>query len=90
MEEIVNRRRNVLTFAENSITIPVANNEEIRQLLVVLTSMLPCWNVILKSISFHRAMPLLKENREDTEKVAFLFRELLCCCSRDKSLLFLT
>ena len=67
-----------MTFAENSITIPVANNEEIRQLLGRFDQHVTLLERYFKVNIIPQGNAVIVEgNQEDTEKVAFLFRELL-------------
>jgi phosphate starvation-inducible PhoH-like protein len=67
-----------LTFAENSITIPVANNEEIRQLLGRFDQHVTLLERYFKVNIIPQGNAVIVEGKqEDTEKVAFLFRELL-------------
>ena len=67
-----------MTFAENSITIPVANNEEIRQLLGRFDQHVTLLERYFKVNIIPQGNAVIVEGKqEDTEKVAFLFRELL-------------
>ena len=67
-----------MTFAENSITIPVANNEEIRQLLGRFDQHVTLLERYFKVNIIPQGNAVFVEGKqEDTEKVAFLFRELL-------------
>ena len=67
-----------MTFAENSITIPVANNEEIRQLLGRFDQHVTLLERYFKVNIIPQGNAVFVEGKqEDTEKVAFLFWELL-------------